>query len=186
MATSMVAVQTDTAEATPIVVPTTILENMTFSGTIEAYKDTCAAFMRALCNDKDMKLVRPFLAEGCTLVHDDMPPAQGVDDFIERWSKELEKMPDYHIKIIDIICEPAEEKERGAVLWVYSRITGIPEAKGRQVDCVDMMKFDADGKFFYTKDVQRTVADTTAILEMKTAWGNGYVSRCRGLKQSAC
>ena len=77
---------------------------------------------------------------------------------------------------MDIICEPAEEMERGAKLWVYSRISGILEAKGWQVDGVDTMKFDAAGQVSYTKDVQRTVADTTATSEMKTAWGTGYVS----------
>jgi hypothetical protein len=149
---------------------------MSFSGTISAYKDSCAAFLRTLCNAKDMTRARDFLAEGCILVHEDLSPVQGADAFIDMWSKNLLSMPEYHKTIIDIVGELGEDKEQGAVLWVYSRISGIPSANGQWIDSVDMMKFNVDGKFVYSKDVQRAVANPDSTLRVKTVWGAQYVS----------
>jgi hypothetical protein len=92
------------------------------------------------------------------------------------WSKNLLSMPEYHKTIIDIVGELGEDKEQGAVLWVYSRISGIPSANGQWIDSVDMMKFNVDGKFVYSKDVQRAVANPDSTLRVKTVWGAQYVS----------
>ena len=150
---------------------------MAFSGTVDAYKDTCASFLRILCNDKDMLQARAYLADACTLVHGDSEPIHGADAFIDMWSKNLVHMPEYHKVIVDIICELNDDRAVGATLWVYSRIRGIPGNPSVEwTDSVDMMSFNADGKFLYSKDVQRSVGRTDTDLEAKTTWGHAYVS----------
>ena len=147
---------------------------MAFSGTPSAYKDACATFLRILCNDKDMERARTYLAEDCTLIHEDFEPVHSADTFIKMWSKNLVHMPDYHKVIVDIVCELEEGSEKGAVLWVYSRISGIHGKDGKWTDSIDMMKFNAEGKFFYSKDVQRAIARTDTQLSVKTPWGASY------------
>ena len=146
----------------------------TFAGTATAYKTTCATFLRTLCNAKDMAQARPYLAPTCTLVHADAAPVHGPDAFLDMWSKNLQHMPDYHKVIIDIICELDDD---GAVLWVYSRIRGIP-GDTDWTDSVDLMRFDREGRFVYSKDVQRGVGveGTGLGAGAKTAWGRAYVS----------
>ena len=55
---------------------------MAFPGTATAYKDTCASFLRILCNEKDMTRARTYLADDCTLIHADFEPIHGADAFI--------------------------------------------------------------------------------------------------------
>ena len=85
-------------------------------------------------------------------------------------------MSDYHKVIVDIVCEIDDDQAVGAVLWVYSRIRGIPGKEGEEwTDSVDMMRFDAKGKFLYSKDVQRAISRSDTMLGVKTAWGKSYV-----------
>lgn len=141
------------------------------------FKSTCAKFLRILCNDKDMARARSFLAEDCTLVHEDFPPIHGADNFIQAWSKNLLSMPDYYKTIVDIICELKDEsKEGGAILWVYSRISGVHGKDGPITDSVDMMRFNQEGLFVYSKDVQRSSSAKGEALGVKTTWGENYVS----------
>ena len=143
------------------------------------FKDTCAKFLRILCNDKDMSRARSFLAEDCTLIHEDFPPIHGAGNFIQGWSQNLLNMPDYYKTIVDIVCEL--EEEGGAILWVYSQINGIHGKDGPVTDSVDMMRFNREGLFVYSKDVQRSCNGEGTTLSVKTTWGEKYVSNVEDL-----
>jgi hypothetical protein len=86
------------------------------------------------------------------LTHEDNLSLKGPDAFVAMWQKTLEKMPNYHKDIQDMMYEPDPERSGGARIWVYSHITGIT---GAVRDTIDMMHFTAKGLFLDSKDVRR-------------------------------
>ena len=128
-------------------------DNQTFTASAEAFKQRCYTFLYVLCNDKDMHRAGTYLAPNCVLVHEDQPPVQGSEAFLDTWGKTLESMPGYHKDMKDMMVELGQEPDGVARVWVYSRISGITPGVTR--DSIDMMHFTRDGLFLYSKDVQR-------------------------------
>ena len=61
-------------------------------------------------------------------------------------------MPDFHYDIIDMIAEVSETGAGGRV-WVYAKVTGRIDCL--EVESVDMMTINEEGKVMESKDVQR-------------------------------
>jgi hypothetical protein len=126
-----------------------------FNGTPDAFKERCYTFLNILCNDKDMKKAAEFLDPDCILIHEDHDSVHGAQAFIDTWKANLDRMPNYHKDIKDMIVEFLPGDEGMARIWVYSRISGITE--GSLTDSIDMMRFTPKGLFLQSKDVQRTI-----------------------------
>ena len=128
---------------------------MLFDGTSSAYKNRCFSFLDILCNDKDLEKAAKYLAPGCILIHEDFPAVKGAEAFIDNWDKNLSTMPRYSKDIQDMVVEFDPEERGIARVWVYSRISGLPNNEVR--DSIDMMRFTPDGLFLESKDVQRPI-----------------------------
>ncbi len=127
-------------------------DGRSFGGSPADFKNRCYTFLVVLCNDKDFDKVRQYLDPECVLIHEDNPPLKGPDAFVTTWQKTLEKMPNYHKNIRDMMHEPDPERPGAARIWIYSQITGITDTVR---DSVDMMHFTAEGRFLDSKDIQR-------------------------------
>ena len=130
-----------------------------FGGTPADFKNRCYTFLDVLCNDKNLDRAARYLHPDCVMIHADNPPVHGSSAFLGAWGANLEKMPDYHKDVRDIIVELGGPSEAARV-WVYSRISGI---NGDSLtDSIDMMHFTADGLFLDSKDVQRPLGKPDA------------------------
>lgn len=128
-------------------------------------KSTARTLITAICNDRNLDLAKSHNATSISMTHDDNPPITSVDDFLANWQKLLTFMPDFHLEILDMVAEVGE-KTQGGKVWVFSRIKGLPG--GVKKDSVDMMDFDADGKFVRSKDVQRVIGEEVQKVTAET------------------
>jgi hypothetical protein len=70
-------------------------------------------------------------------------------------------MPTFHYDIIDMIAE-VNENGAGGRVWVYAKVTGRPDAL--EVDSVDMMMINEEGKITESKDVQRVAKPAEKVV----------------------
>jgi len=122
--------------------------------TAAALKSIARASLEALCNEpRNFTLSRFMLADTVEIQHDSHPPTTDPDVFTTNFQEILKIIPDFHMQIKDIIAEVDESGVGGGRVWVFSRITGIQSKM--QVDSVDMMTINSQGKVVKSKDVQR-------------------------------
>lgn len=127
--------------------------------TVDFLKGRATYLMQEFCNnhsDFTFPQLLPLIHPDFTATHDDWP-ANKWDQFTSTLGGIIKEMPDFHCEVKDVIAEM--DQQGGGRAWVFSRITGHP---GGQVDSVDMMTFDKEGRIVGTKDVQRSVSEKRA------------------------
>jgi hypothetical protein len=131
----------------------------TTTAALKAIVRTCFV---ALCNvPRDLALARSYLAPDFKITHDSDQSSAGADTFVSNWEKLSEIMPTFHYDIIDMIAE-VNENGAGGRVWVYAKVTGRPDAL--EVDSVDMMMINEEGKITESKDVQRVAKPAEKVV----------------------
>jgi hypothetical protein len=126
------------------------LSKPTTPAALKAIARTCFV---SLCNaPRDLTLGRSFLAPNFSITHDSNPPSTDPDEFIRNWEKLQGIMPNFHWDIIDMVAE-VNETGAGGKVWVYAKVTGRIDCL--EVDTVDMMTINEEGKVVESRDVQR-------------------------------
>ncbi|KAF4448022.1 hypothetical protein F53441_8495 [Fusarium austroafricanum] len=121
---------------------------------ITELKKIASDFLGALTDaGSDYTNARNLATADISVSHDSYPPAHGIEQFLASWAKARQSMPNFQMKVVDMIAEMGSSGAGGRV-WVFSNMSG--GKGGEERDSIDMMCINADGKVYQSKDVQRT------------------------------
>ncbi|KAJ5083870.1 hypothetical protein NUU61_008449 [Penicillium alfredii] len=108
-------------------------------------RERAIAFLENLTTKRDLPGAARLMHDALTLQHNDLPSMTKAE-FVEFWPSVLDKSPNVHVAIKDVICQ-------GNRVWVFSCVTG--RLNEGPLDDVHMLSFAEDGTILRSHGIQR-------------------------------